>query len=114
MAFPTAKGPRRPLYRHQLRQFGVWRFSPNKAAAKDFLRYVTTKAAFQEMVEASKGYDIPPYECVRPIQMSPSLPDRDVTVVGVGRWAGAEPVRSAVPARRPPHGPRASVSPLGL
>src|SRR5438067_429311 len=49
----------------QFRDNGVRRsrrFSPNKAAAKDFIRYVTTEAAFHEAVEASKGYDIPPYE----------------------------------------------------
>ena len=43
--------------------------------------------------------------CVRPIQMSPSLPDRDVTVVRVRRRAGAEPRRSAALARRLMHRP---------
>src|SRR3954454_6691291 len=52
--------------------------------------------------------------CVHHLEMSLFLPFRNVTVAGFGRWVGAEPVRSAAPARRPPHGPRASVSPLGL
>ena len=39
--------------------------------------------------------------CVHQIQMSPSLPFRNVTAVGVGRRAGAEPQRSAAPDRRP-------------
>ena len=43
--------------------------------------------------------------CVRRIEMSPSLPNRDVTIVVVGRRAGAEPRRSAAPARRPMHRP---------
>src|SRR6187399_3228511 len=37
--------------------------------------------------------------------MSPSLPDRDVTVVRVRRRAGAEPRRSAALARRLMHRP---------
>src|SRR4051794_24780562 len=39
---------------------------------------------------------------------------RNVPVAGWGRGVGGEPVRRAAPARRPPHGPRASVSSLGL
>src|SRR3954454_13776433 len=46
--------------------------------------------------------------------MSLFLPFRNVTVAGFGRRVGVEPVRSAAPARRPPHGPRASVGSLGL
>src|SRR3954447_12436250 len=52
--------------------------------------------------------------CVHHLEMSLFLPFRNVTVAGFGRRAGAEPVRSAAPARRPPYGHRASVSPLGL
>src|SRR5271163_875869 len=61
------------------------------------------------------------YLCVHQIEMSPSVPFRNVTAVGVGRRAGAEPRRSAAPDRRPTHGglqphrlfDRAGVSPLG-
>src|SRR3954452_13273976 len=45
--------------------------------------------------------------------MSLFVPFRNVTVAGFGRRVGAEPVRSAAPARRPPDGPQASMSPLG-
>ncbi len=60
--FPPPTGPAGRFMGTNYGYLGVWRFSPNKAAAKDFVRYVTTEAAFHEMVEASKGYDIPPYE----------------------------------------------------
>ena len=43
-------------------------------------------------------------KCVHQIEMSLFLPFRNVTVVGVGRRAGAEPRRSAAPDRRPTHG----------
>src|SRR3954452_298124 len=54
--------------------------------------------------------------------MSPCLPDRDVTIVGVERWAGAEPRRSAALAHRSMRRPtkplplfdRARFSALGL
>jgi hypothetical protein len=41
--------------------------------------------------------------CVHQIEMSLFLPFRNVTVavLGVGRWAGAKPQRSAAPDRRP-------------
>jgi hypothetical protein len=45
---------------------------------------------------ARLGHD--PCDCVHRIEMSPSLPFRNVTVVGVGRLAGAEP---SVAQRRP-------------
>src|SRR5215469_5993131 len=44
--------------------------------------------------------------CVHQIEMSLFLPFRNVTLVGVGRRAGAEPRRSAAPDRRPRHGAR--------
>ena len=43
----------------------------------------------------------PSTACVNPIQMSPVLPFRNATEVEVGRRAGAEPLHSAAPARRP-------------
>jgi ABC-type glycerol-3-phosphate transport system substrate-binding protein len=45
--------------------FGIWNFSTNKSAAKSLLAYLSTRAAVQQMVAASKGYDIPPYENLR-------------------------------------------------
>lgn len=41
--------------------WGIWKFSKNKTAAKSLLRALSTEAAAQSMVEASKGYDIPAY-----------------------------------------------------
>jgi ABC-type glycerol-3-phosphate transport system substrate-binding protein len=41
--------------------WGTWKFSKNKSAAKSLIRALSTEAAAQSMVEASKGYDIPAY-----------------------------------------------------
>jgi hypothetical protein len=43
------------------------------------------------------------HRCLRQLEMSLVVPFRNVTIAGFGRRAGAEPRRSAAPARRPPH-----------
>ena len=63
--FPAPKGPKGRYVGTNFGFLGVWDFAPNKSAAKDFIRYVTTKQAFQQIVDASRGYDIPPYENLR-------------------------------------------------
>ena len=65
------------------------------------------KAAKLVGVEVSAVQRIKPAMtvCVHRLEMSLFLPFRNVTVAGFGRRAGAEPVRSAAPARRPPYGP---------
>ena len=63
--FPSPKGPKGRFVGTNFGFLGIWDFSPNKSAAKDFIRYVTTESAFHQIVDASKGYDIPPYEKLR-------------------------------------------------
>jgi ABC-type glycerol-3-phosphate transport system substrate-binding protein len=63
--FPAPKGPKGRFVGTNFGFLGVWEFSPNKSAAKDFIRYVTTEPAFKRIVNASRGYDIPPYENLR-------------------------------------------------
>jgi len=41
--------------------WGVWKFSPNKSAAKSLLTYLCQKSSVEQTVAASKGYDIPPF-----------------------------------------------------
>ena len=40
----------------------IWKFSSNKAAAKNLLVYLSQKSAMEQLVAGSKGYDIPPYD----------------------------------------------------
>ena len=63
--FPAPKGPKGRIVGTNFGFLGIWDFSPNKSAAKDFIHYVTTEPAFHQIVDASKGYDIPPYENLR-------------------------------------------------
>ena len=80
-----------------------------RIAAVDFARCVPRQitaeraifAAVRETPARSAISSRDLFDCVRQIEMSPSLPDRDVPIVGVGRRAGAEPRPSAALARRP-------------
>ena len=59
---PVPKGPK-GRFVGQLPQFyGVWQFSKNKQAAKDFLTYISQKEAVASLVEASVGYDLPSFK----------------------------------------------------
>lgn len=48
-------GPYLPYY------WAIWSFSPNKAAAKSLLLYLSSREAAEQLVAASQGYDIPGY-----------------------------------------------------
>ncbi|MCS6877728.1 MAG: extracellular solute-binding protein [Geminicoccaceae bacterium] len=48
-------GPYLPYY------WAIWRFSPNKSAAKSLLLHLSTREAAEQLVAASQGYDIPGY-----------------------------------------------------
>ncbi len=41
--------------------WGIWSFSKNKSAAKSLLIHMSQRESAQQMVEASKGYDIPSF-----------------------------------------------------
>jgi ABC-type glycerol-3-phosphate transport system substrate-binding protein len=60
--FPTPKGP---LGRHvsgRYRYWGIWNFSPNKAAAKSLLVHLSSRAAIEKLLEGGQGFDVPPFE----------------------------------------------------
>jgi ABC-type glycerol-3-phosphate transport system substrate-binding protein len=63
--FPSPKGPKGRFVGTNFGYFGIWNFSPNISAAKDLVAHLTTRAAFEELVAGSRGYDIPPYEDLR-------------------------------------------------
>src|SRR5579883_130244 len=39
----------------------VWKFSPNKSAAKSLIRYISSRSSIEQLVAASVGYDIPAF-----------------------------------------------------
>ncbi len=59
---PVPKGPK-GRFVGQLPQFyGVWQFSKNKSAAKEFLAYISQKSSVAQLVAASVGYDLPSFK----------------------------------------------------
>jgi ABC-type glycerol-3-phosphate transport system substrate-binding protein len=60
--FPPPKGPKGRFAAAVPFFWGVWKFSPNKAAAKSLLTFLCQKGNVEQTVAASKGYDIPPFE----------------------------------------------------
>ncbi|HEX4131752.1 MAG TPA: extracellular solute-binding protein, partial [Pirellulales bacterium] len=59
---PVPKGPK-GRFVGQLPQFyGLWKFSKNKAAAKELLTYISQKESVAQLVEASVGYDLPSFK----------------------------------------------------
>jgi len=63
--FPSPKGPKGRFDPGQPSYWGIWNFSPNKAAAKSLLMKLWERDSVGKMVAASKGYDIPAFQPLR-------------------------------------------------
>jgi len=59
--FPSPRGPKGRFDAAVPFFWGVWKFSPNKSAAKSLLTYLCQRSSVEQTVAASKGYDIPPF-----------------------------------------------------
>ena len=60
--FPSPKGPKGRFDPAQPSFWGIWNFSPNKSAAKSLALHLWETNSVEQLVAASKGYDIP---CLR-------------------------------------------------
>jgi hypothetical protein len=56
------KGPRGRFVGYLPYFWGIWSFSKNKQAAKDLLLHLSEKDQAHKFVNASQGYDIPPFK----------------------------------------------------
>jgi len=63
--FPSPKGPKGRFDAAQPSFWGIWNFSPNKAAAKSLALHLWQKESVEQLVAASKGYDIPAFGSLR-------------------------------------------------
>jgi ABC-type glycerol-3-phosphate transport system substrate-binding protein len=63
--FPPPKGPKGRIEAGIPWYWGIWNFSPNKAAAKSLLRFLSERSSVEALVNASRGYDVPLYEKFR-------------------------------------------------
>jgi ABC-type glycerol-3-phosphate transport system substrate-binding protein len=55
------KGPKGRFVSTLPRFQGLWNFSKNKSAAKSLMAHVSTRTAAEKLVDASQGYDLPPF-----------------------------------------------------
>jgi ABC-type glycerol-3-phosphate transport system substrate-binding protein len=60
--FPSPKGPLGRFDPGNPNFWAIWSFSANKAAAKSLLTFLSQRASVDQLVAASHGYDIPPFE----------------------------------------------------
>jgi ABC-type glycerol-3-phosphate transport system substrate-binding protein len=63
--FPSPKGPKGRFDPAQPSFWGIWSFSPNKAAAKSLALHLWEKGSVEQLVAASHGYDIPCFGSLR-------------------------------------------------
>ena len=63
--FPSPKGPKGRFDAAQASFWGIWNFSPNKAAAKSLALHLWETDSVKQLVAASKGYDIPAFLTLR-------------------------------------------------
>lgn len=61
--------------------FGMWSFSSNKKAGKDLLEHLSQVEQIKKMVDASVGYDIPPFASM---------------TSDIDTWANVEPPKGTV------------------
>lgn len=59
--FPSPMGPAGHPVPHLPYFYGIWSFSRNKPVAKVLLEHLSQTEQVQKLVEASSGYDIPPF-----------------------------------------------------
>jgi ABC-type glycerol-3-phosphate transport system substrate-binding protein len=63
--FPSPKGPKGRFDPAQPSFWGIWKFSPNKAAAKSLALHLWQKESVEQLVAGSHGYDIPCFASLR-------------------------------------------------
>jgi len=63
--FPSPKGPKGRFDPAQPSFWGIWNFSPNKAAAKSLALHLWERNSVEQLVAASHGYDIPAFATLR-------------------------------------------------
>ena len=63
--FPSPKGPKGRFDPAQPSFWGIWKFSPNKAAAKSLALHLWEKPSVEQLVAGSHGYDMPCFATLR-------------------------------------------------
>jgi ABC-type glycerol-3-phosphate transport system substrate-binding protein len=59
--FPAPKGPKGRFIPLGAFSWGIWNFSPNKAAAKELIEFLSLRENVEARCKVSLGYDVPPF-----------------------------------------------------
>ena len=59
--FPAPKGPKGRYLPLGAFSWGVWNFSPNKAAAKELIEFLSQRENVEARCKVVQGYDVPPF-----------------------------------------------------
>ncbi len=59
--FPAPKGPKGRFLPLGAFAFGIWKFSPNKTAAKELIEYLSEREQVEARCTVVEGYDVPPF-----------------------------------------------------
>jgi ABC-type glycerol-3-phosphate transport system substrate-binding protein len=59
--FPAPKGPKGRFLPMGAFSWGVWKFSPNKSAAKDLIEFLSQRENVEARCNVVMGYDVPPF-----------------------------------------------------
>ena len=96
---PMPRGPK-GRFVGQLPQFyGLWSFSKNKAAAKDFLLFISQEPQVAKLVEASFGYDLPSFRSMYDLDTWKTVGPPLGTVYGYPPRADEQTSIAGAPAR---------------
>jgi ABC-type glycerol-3-phosphate transport system substrate-binding protein len=63
--FPAPRGPKGRFQPYTPYFWGIWKFSKNKSAARSLLTHLSQRPAAEALVNASGGFDIPPFAGMR-------------------------------------------------
>ena len=59
--FPAPSGPKGRFMPHSMNFWGVWKFSPNKTAAKELIEHLMQRENVMARSDVTLGYDLPPF-----------------------------------------------------
>jgi ABC-type glycerol-3-phosphate transport system substrate-binding protein len=59
--FPAPAGPKGRFMPHSMNFWGIWKFAPNKTAAKELVEFLMQQENVDERSTAVLGYDLPPF-----------------------------------------------------
>ena len=60
--FPAPKGPKGRFVAGGNIFYAIWKFSPNKSAAKSLIHFLTERKQAEQLIDASQGFDLSSFE----------------------------------------------------